>query len=336
VDDLRDATAAAAGVEAPSLVRLRRVTWSTIVQVGLLALAVSAVVGYLSGLDYGDLADAVQDASWAWVAVGFLLAQTPRFTQALSTLGSVPARIPYLPVYAMQLATGYLNLALPSSFARMAINIRFFQRHGVPPATAVTAGAIDSFVSTVVQAIVLVALLLFSEASLDFGLQTPSGPPTRALLAVAAIALAAVGALALVRRLRTAIVDRVRRWWPDVKATLGSLRAGNKLGLLLGGSLATELLFAVALGVFANAFGYDISLAELLLINISVSLLATFVPVPGGIGVTEFGLTVGLTAAGMTEEAALAAVVLYRVSTFYLPPVWGFFAMRWLQRNAHL
>jgi uncharacterized membrane protein YbhN (UPF0104 family) len=336
VDDLRDATAAAAGVEAPSLVRLRRVTWSTIVQVGLLALAVSAVVGYLSGLDYGDLADAVQDASWAWIAVGFLLAQTPRFTQALSTLGSVPARIPYLPVYAMQLATGYLNLALPSSFARMAINIRFFQRHGVPPATAVTAGAIDSFVSTVVQAIVLVALLLFSEASLDFGLQTPSGPPTRALLAVAAIALAAVGALALVRRLRTAIVDRVRRWWPDVKATLGSLRAGNKLGLLLGGSLATELLFAVALGVFANAFGYDISLAELLLINISVSLLATFVPVPGGIGVTEFGLTVGLTAAGMTEEAALAAVVLYRVSTFYLPPVWGFFAMRWLQRNAHL
>jgi uncharacterized membrane protein YbhN (UPF0104 family) len=265
-----------------------------------------------------------------------VLAQTPRLTQALSTLGSVPARIPYLPVYAMQLATGYLNLALPSGFARMAVNIRFFQRHGVPPATAVTAGAIDSFASTVMQGIILVTLLLFSEASLDFGLETPSGPPTRALLAVAAIALAAVGVLALVRRIRDAIADRVRRWWPDVRVTLRSIRAGNKLGLLVGGSLATELLFAVALGVFANAFGYDISLANLLLINISVSLLATFVPVPGGIGVTEFGLTVGLTAAGMTEEAALAAVVLYRVSTFYLPPVWGFFAMRWLQRNAHL
>jgi uncharacterized membrane protein YbhN (UPF0104 family) len=336
VDDLRDATAAVAGVEAPALVRLRRVTWSTIVQVALLALAVSAVVGYLSGLDYGDLVDAVQDASWGWIAAGFLLAQTPRLTQALSTLGSVPARIPYLPVYAMQLATGYLNLALPSGLARMAINIRFFQRHGVPPATAVTAGAIDSFVSTIMQGFLLVALLLFSEASLDFGLETPSGPPTRALFAVAAIGVAAVGILALVRRLRQAIVDRVRRWWPDVRATLESLRAGNKLGLLLGGSLVTELLFAAALGVFANAFGYDISLADLLLINISVSLLATFVPVPGGIGVTEFGLTVGLTAVGMTEEAALAAVVLYRVSTFYLPPVWGFFAMRWLQRNAHL
>jgi uncharacterized membrane protein YbhN (UPF0104 family) len=336
VDNLRDATAAAAGAEAPTLVRLRRVTWGTLVQIGLLALAVSAVVGYLSGLDYGDLADAVHEASWGWIAAGFLLAQTPRLTQAFSTLGSVPARIPYLPVYVMQLATGYLNLALPSNLARMAINIRFFQRHGVPPATAVTAGAIDSFVSTVMQALLLVVLLLFSESSLDFGLDTPSGPSVTALLVVAAIAVAAVGALALVRRLRGAIVERVRRWWPDVRATLASLRAGNKLGLLLGGSLATELLFAVALGVFANAFGYDISLADLLLINISVSLLATFVPVPGGIGVTEFGLTVGLTAAGMTEEAALGAVVLYRLSTFYLPPVWGFFAMRWLQRNAHL
>ena len=67
-----------------------------------------------------------------------------------------------------------------------------------------------------------------------------------------------------------------------------------------------------------------------------MSLLASFVPVPGGIGVQEFGLTLGLTAAGMSEEAALAAVLLYRAATFYIPPLWGFFAMRWLQRNAYL
>jgi len=336
VDELRERTAAAAGVEAPELVKLRRVTWGTLLQVALLALAVSAVIGGLSGLDYGDLAGLVQDASWGWIVAGLVLAQTPRLTQALSTLGSVPTRIPFVPVYAMQLATGYLNLALPSNLARMTINIRFFQRHGVPPATAVTAGAIDSFVSTIAQAVLLAVLLLFSEASLDFGLETPSGPPTRALLAVVAIGLVGVAIFVLVRRLREAIAERVRRWWPDVRATLASLRAGNKLGLLLGGSVGTELLFAVSLGVFANAFGYDVSLADLLLINISVSLLATFVPVPGGIGVTEFGLTVGLTAAGMQEEAALAAVVLYRIATFYLPPVWGFVAMRWLQRSAHL
>ena len=49
-----------------------------------------------------------------------------------------------------------------------------------------------------------------------------------------------------------------------------------------------------------------------------------------------FGLTLGLTSAGMTPEAAVAAVLLYRISTFYLPPAWGFLATRWLTRNRYL
>jgi uncharacterized membrane protein YbhN (UPF0104 family) len=40
-----------------------------------------------------------------------------------------------------------------------------------------------------------------------------------------------------------------------------------------------------------------------------------FVPVPGNVGVAEFGLTVGLTSAGMSAEAAVAAVLLDRVET---------------------
>ena len=251
-DELRDRAAEAAGVPTPELVKLRRVTWGSVVQVALLALAVSAVAGWATGLDYAALAERIGEASWGWIVFAFVLAQAPRVTQAISTLGSVPARIPFLPVYAMQLATGYLNLALPSGFARMAINIRFFQRHGVPPATAVTSGAIDSFVSTVAQALMLGALLLFSESGLDFGLETPSGPPTRALAVVVGLGLVGVAVVWTVRRLRTAIVERVRRWWPDVRATLVSLRAGNKLGLLLGGSLATEIIFAVTLGVFVE------------------------------------------------------------------------------------
>jgi len=75
---------------------------------------------------------------------------------------------------------------------------------------------------------------------------------------------------------------------------------------------------------------------ELLVINISVSLLASFIPVPGGIGVAEFGLSIGLTSAGMEPEAAIAAVLLYRIATYYLPPAWGFPAMLWLQRNRYL
>jgi uncharacterized membrane protein YbhN (UPF0104 family) len=142
--------------------------------------------------------------------------------------------------------------------------------------------------------------------------------------------------LVVIRRIRVAIADRVRRWWPDVRTSLAALRKSHKLALLLFGNLATELLFATALGLFARSLGFHANLAELLVINMSVSLLASFIPVPGGVGVAEFGLTVGLTSAGMDAEAAISAVLLYRIATFYLPPAWGFPALLWLQRNRYL
>lgn len=57
---------------------------------------------------------------------------------------------------------------------------------------------------------------------------------------------------------------------------------------------------------------------------------------PGGIGVVEFSLEVGPTSAGMTASAAAATILLYRLATFYLPPLWGFVSFRWLQRNGYL
>ena len=77
----------------------------------------------------------------------------------------------------MQLATGFMNLALPSSIARMAINVRFFQRQGVPPAAAVTAGVIDSFAGNAVQVLLLILMLVFSESALD--LNANVGPGAR-------------------------------------------------------------------------------------------------------------------------------------------------------------
>jgi uncharacterized membrane protein YbhN (UPF0104 family) len=332
-DELRAQAADAAGVEPPELVKLRRVTWWTLVQAALLVLATTTVLEAFGEIDLEQLGTALRDASWAWIVFALLVAQLPRLTQAISTLGSVPARLPFVPVYVMQLATSYMNLALPSNFARMAVNIRFFQRQGVPPTQAVTGGAIDSFTSTVIQAVLLGLLLLFSESSIHLDLEPPSEETVRLIVVLAVLALLALVVAALVRRIRTAILGRVGQWWPEVRAALTGLRASNKLALLVGGSLATELLFATALGLFAQGMGYDVGLADLLLINISVSLLASFIPIPGGIGVAELGLTVGLTATGMPEETAVATALLYRIATFYLPPVWGFFAMRWLGRN---
>ncbi len=135
---------------------------------------------------------------------------------------------------------------------------------------------------------------------------------------------------------RAWLQEHWNRWWPEVRGTISSLKESNKLGQLILGNVATEILFATALGLFTRALGFPLSIADLLVINLSTSLFASLIPVPGGIGVVEGGLVVGLSSAGMEQSAAFAAVLLYRISTFYLPPVWGWFAMNWLRRNQYL
>ena len=336
VDVLRKEAAAIVGEDDPSLVQLRRVTWRSLLETGLLLLAALAILSFGTNIDYDQFRTGLQNASWAWIAAGFVVAQAPRLTQSVATLGSVAADLRFGPVYAMQLASGYMNLALPSGVARLAVTIRFFQRQGITAAAAVTSGAIDSIASTVTQAAILGLLLVFSESTLSFDVSAPSSKVVVLISVIAALLVMAIVAATLIRRTRDIVATRLRRWWPEVRAALGALRSSDKLALLLFGTVATEVLFAFALGMFAFGLGTRVSLTDLLVINIGVSLLSTFIPVPGGIGVTELGLTVGLVAAGMSEETALAAVLLYRVAVFYLPPAWGFFALRWLQRKQYL
>ena len=83
-------------------------------------------------------------------------------------------------------------------------------------------------------------------------------------------------------------------------------------------------------------FFRHVGLDELLVVNVSTALLAGLMPIPGGIGVTEGALTIGLTAAGLPQETAFAVAILYRLASFYLPPVWGWLSFRWLQANDYL
>ena len=145
-----------------------------------------------------------------------------------------------------------------------------------------------------------------------------------------------MAAFLISRRLRGLVAGRIRRWWPDVRAAARPLRDPQKLFQLLGGSFATEILFAAALCLFVHAFGGDLSLVEVLFVNLTASLVAMVIPVPGGIGVTESALIFGLTGLGLDQDVAFASTITYRISTFYLPPTWGWVAMQWLQRRGLL
>ncbi len=332
IDDLRKLAAARAGVEPPELVKLRRVSIWSVVQIGLLVFATTSIITIATSVDWEQVGSTLVHASWGWLAAALVIGQFARIGQAAATLGTVPVRLPFGPVYTLQLAMGYMNIALPSSVGRMAVSVRFFQLQGLSVTVSVASGVVDAVTTAVVQGAMLLLLLIFSEATLELDLELPTGG-MQSLLWILLGVLAVTIAIGFVGPVRRAITTRVRAWWPDVAAALSVLRAKHKLAMLVLGNVAAEFVLAIALGMVARALGYHVSLADLLVIQVSVSLLAGIIPVPGGIGVAELGISVGLAAAGLTPEAALATALAFRIATFYLPPLWGFFALHWLQRN---
>jgi uncharacterized membrane protein YbhN (UPF0104 family) len=143
--------------------------------------------------------------------------------------------------------------------------------------------------------------------------------------------------LLAVPRLRRLVADKAR---PKVRDILGNFRemasSPKKLVQLGGGAVARELLIAMTLSVSLRAFDDHLRLPVLLVIIRLAAMVGGASPSPGGMGVVEAGLILGLTATGVSEADATAAVFIQRLFTSYLPPVWGWFTLVWLRKRDYL
>jgi uncharacterized membrane protein YbhN (UPF0104 family) len=349
VKGLRRQVCAVTGSEAPALQPLSRVSWSSVLTLLLIGAFASWLVGFVSQVDWSEVAQAFGSADLAWIAAGLALSPLVQVWFSFGTLGATTAPLRLVPVLMLQYAIQFIALVLPASAARVALEVRFFQRWGLAAAAAVSVGVIDSVMGFVVQIALVVGILLSGLAtiapqSLDPGSSSgsTSSDPSGLAVAVGLVLLGIVLMLvvpawrarvrAVLPRYRTALVEQATR----ARGALAVLRHPSKVALMLGGNLGAQLTQAVILGLCLQAFGQDGDLAQLVLINTFVSLFAGLMPVPGGMGVAEAGLTAGLQAIGVPSAIAVSAAVMFRLLTFYLPPLWGSLAMRWLRSHEYV
>jgi len=333
VDDLRKLAAKTAGMEPPKLEQIRRVTWASLALVVILGIAAYAVISAVAGAGMQKLLEELGQADAVWVWGALLLSPVVQVGQAFSTMGASPRPLRLGPVLLFQYAIQFVALAVPSSAARIALEIRFFERIGVTATGAVAVGVIDSVCGFVVQVLLILSITLSGLGSLNLSAQGSDRSFNGKLLVLALVLLAlAVIVAVAVPRIRALVRGRVA----DLAVALRVLRSPSKVALIFLGNLAAQVLLAVLLGMCLRAFGQRATMANLILVNTLVSLFAGFMPVPGGMGVAEAAYTTGLVALGIPHAAALSTTLVYRLVTFYLPPLWGAPAMRWLRRNSYL
>ena len=348
---LRNQVVAAVGVEPPPLEQLRRVTGKSLIQAAVLVLVTYGLISVFSGVDFAEVWADLRSANLALLGAALVVSLTAAIFFAYSTIGATTVSLRYVPVLMLQYALQFIAVALPATAARIAMDIRFFQSFGVSAGASVSIGMIDSFSGFVVQVVLLIVILLSGLPGFTQPLSAPqdsssasaaSSSPSLLVLTVA-IGLFSLVVVLVVPHLRRAFVARMRIAWVAVieqarnaKGALDVLRHPKNVMQMLGGNLGGQVVQAIVLGVCLSAFDESASLSQLILINTAVSLFAGLMPVPGGIGVAEAGYTAGLMAVGVPSSVALSTAIAFRLVTFYLPPRWGSFAMKWLRQRSYL
>jgi uncharacterized membrane protein YbhN (UPF0104 family) len=353
LEDLRKACAEAAGAELPKLAQLRRVSLRSIGVVLLIALVAFAIISSLANVGLANLIDEFKAADLVWLAVALVLSAVVPMAQAVATLGASFRPLRFGPVLMLQYAIQFVALAVPSSAARLALDVRFFGRNGIEGGGALSIGVIASVCGFITQILLILVISLSGLASLDLG---GSGAPATSstsgssssgghplLVLTALLVVAGVLVTLAVPRYRRAVRLAVPRYRAMLRSQASSattalrvLRSPTKVAMIFAGNLGAQLLEAIILGLCLRAFGYHVTMAELLLVNTIADLFAGFMPVPGGMGVAEAAYTAGLVALGVPSAPAMSTAIAFRIVTYYLPPVWGAIAMRWLRQHSYL
>jgi len=333
LDELRDLAAKAAGVEVPKLEHLKRVTLGSIITVVVVVFLAYAILSAISGVGLDNLLDELKSASGPWLWIALVLAPSVLLAEALACMGATERPVRFGPLVALESAIQFIQLAVPSSAARIAVNVRFFQRAGATTTGALAVGLIDSFSGFLVQITLLLVVSLTGLGSLNLKTNGSGGSFDWTLVVIAAVIVVIGVVVALfIPKVRAMLKARMA----DSKVALRVFRMPSKVSLLFFGNLIAQLINALVLGLCLRAFGQHVPFADLILVYTGVALFAGFMPVPGGIGVAEAAYTACLVALGVPQTAALATALTMRLVTYYLPPIWGAFAMKWLRSHQYI
>jgi uncharacterized membrane protein YbhN (UPF0104 family) len=334
---VRERAAAAAAIELPTLAEPRRVSWPTLIMIIGSLIGGWALIGVL--IDVAGSFDTVIGADWLWVIMAFVLAQLAYVASAVESLGSVAGPLPLGRTVAVEVAKAFSGLAggAPAIFAT---RVRYYQKQGYDTPVALSSGAIMTTASWISTAVLFVVSLPFAWGSLDLEATPQGGGDSKLvwiILALVVLIGLVVGLAVAVPRLRRLAAEKMR---PKLRDIWGNLKvvasSPGKLVQLLGGAFGRDLLVAMALSVSLRAFGDHLQLPILIVVITLAALIGGIAPSPGGMGVVEAGMILGLTAAGVAEADATAAVFIQRLFTSYLPPIWGWITLVWMRKREYL
>ena len=287
---------------------------------------------------------------WLWIAAAFLLESASMAAFAIMLrrlLAAGGASVGIRPMLATAYAANAVSVSVPLAGPSLATAFTFrrFTRQGADAPLAGWSLLVGGVISSAAAALIVVGGALTSGSTLVTVV-------TILLAVLAVIVLAAT--LVAVRRpwLRSALerpagwmlkrgsqmlrrpaadpVQTIRAWMQR----LVSLQLPPSGWITATGlALANWLADAAVLAVSIRATGATVPWHDLLLVYGAGIAAQSLNFTPGGLGVAEGSLSLALVATGLDARRALAAVLLYRLASFWLVALAGWLVVFWLRRS---
>ncbi|QYX77653.1 lysylphosphatidylglycerol synthase domain-containing protein [Streptomyces akebiae] len=312
--------------------RLERVKPRTLISLIAGAIGAYFLLTQLTHIEFGPL---IENAEWGWVAAAVFFSALSYVAAAMSLLGFVPERVPFLRTIGAQVAGSFVKIVAPAAVGGVALNTRFLQRAGVRPGLAVASVGASQLFGLGCHILMLLAFGYLTGTE-----KTPSLSPSRTVIAGLLTVAVLVLVVTSIPFLRKFVVTRVRSLFAGVvPRMLDVLQRPQKLITGIGGMLLLTGCFVMCLDASIRAFGNEdvsISIASVAVVFLAGNALGSAAPTPGGVGAVEATLTVGLIAVGLPKEVAAPAVLLFRLLTLWLPVLPGWLAFNQLSRKGAL
>jgi uncharacterized membrane protein YbhN (UPF0104 family) len=226
-------------------------------------------------------------------------------------------RLRYTRTLLVQLAATFVNRLLPAGIGALGANYLYLRHERHTSAQAVSVAAMNNLVGFAGHAVLLAAVLLtYSGHRLaPEGWHGPDPSLLRWIIPAAIITLLLV------------FVWGRQRLYKTLRGIGGQVASYMRRPQALAFAMVTSLTLSVCnmLSLFfcALALGVHLPFAAVMLVFTLGLGAGSAVPTPGGLGGFEAGLAAGFAGYGIDASTALAAALLYRLTSYWLPMAVG-------------
>lgn len=303
------------------------VSWLRVGYLIIAALAMYAIVSQLSELKgcITQLKSSIRKDDLV-VLIGVIAAYS---LSALTYYYIALKPLKYFRTLAVETGINTLNRLLPAGLGAIGANYVYLSKSKHTKAQAGAVVAANAIIGVVANLILLTILLLyFPVAKLRF-----SAVNHDLIYIVLCVALAAILIVMFFPKLRRSLTHNTRIILKNL-ANYRFLKRRLSYGLLC--QIGLTLANVIALDFSLRAVHGYLPMGSLMLAYSFAIWLGAVIPAPGGVGSVEAGLVTGLLAFRINLAQAVAAVLIFRLISFWLPLVVGVIPLIWSYRHNYL